>query len=97
MELEPVPRSGVDFAQYAEVLGLPTSQMIAVAEVSGYAVVTYSPLADEDDPDGLETAWFARMKRDHDRILRLVGEPEPSPFSVAELCAAIARARDWDA
>jgi hypothetical protein len=88
-------RPGVDFAEFAEAVGVPTSQvMLAHSSTDGrVVVVVFTPDAlPDDDPDGVDTtAWAAKLCRDHDRILRLLEPAAATPFSVHELCESLMR------
>lgn len=88
-------RDSPTFAEVAEVVGVPTSQIIAAYSASGgnTVVVIFNPEPlPADDPDGVDTtAWVAKMGRDRDDILRLLSPVEPSPFSVHDVCASFVR------
>ena len=85
-------RRAVDFAEYAEAVGVPTSQVIALQQhPSGALLLLYTPEPiPDDDPDGVDTtAWAAGLGRDPDGIVRVIMAAEPTPFSVHDVCAAL--------
>lgn len=87
-------RRGFEFAEFAEAAGVPTSQVIALhgAPHPGTYLPMYTPEPiPDDDPDGVDTtAWSIGLARDRDGIVRVVVAGEPSPFSVHDVCAALA-------
>lgn len=80
-----------DFAEYAEALGIRTTQIMAAQFGADRAVVVYTPETEEDDLDPGTPLYIARLERNADRILVLVGEPALSEFNWDDLEAEIER------
>jgi hypothetical protein len=85
-------KSGPDFAEMAEALRIRTTQiMAAYFNGEGRLTVIYTPELEEDDLDPGTPLYVARLERDADRILMLVGEPILTEFDWADLEAEIER------
>lgn len=89
-------KKGTDFAEYAEALGIRTTQVFALkAGGEEPTVVVYTPELDEDDLDPHTPLVVAVLARDEERILRLVGEPRLMELDWNDIEAAIeARLRE---
>lgn len=74
-------RSGHEFAEFAEALGITTSQIMAAGSPAGTDRITvlYTAEADEHGIDPDEPIIGAMLARDEDRILRVVGGPYITP------------------
>ncbi|TMK98036.1 MAG: hypothetical protein E6G34_10205 [Actinobacteria bacterium] len=68
----------VELPEYAEALGVPTGQLLAVREQGSMIVALYSLTPDA----GLEDLWSAMLERDGDGILRVAAKRELCPSAL---------------
>jgi hypothetical protein len=69
-------KRAVDFAEYAEALGIRTTQIMALKAGGGDpSIVIYTPETDEGDLDPETPLLASRLQRDHDGILVAMGAP----------------------
>lgn len=79
-----------DFAEYAEALGIRTTQVMA-AQLGETTVVLYTPELDEDDLDPETPLVAAWLVRDGDGIPRVIERRLLEGFDWSQLEADIAQ------
>lgn len=81
-------KHGHELAEYAEALGIETKMIMAV-HPGEQATVLYTPELDEANLDDPGPIMFARLGRDADGILVVMGEPDVASFDWAAMKANI--------
>lgn len=84
-------RGRTDFAEYAEVAGVPTDHIMAAMVEGDRVWVMWTP-----DTDDLDNILVAEMVRDSQDVLVMVGEPHALPpgFQAALRASIEARLKD---
>jgi len=80
-----------DFAEIAEALGINTDQIMAATRSDDLVIALFMNPPDEHGFDPDEPIFGARLARDEDGILRVIGRPVTALMNYAELRAEIER------